>query len=178
MLEVTLAVDLRQEFYPEFGALLACLVQLLRPTEVEQLEDVFSTLCYLFNTSSASCSPTSPPPSPRTARSSPATAHVREFAAGRSPTCAPCRPTLPRALRSAVLSHVGAGSRRSTRGSRSSSSRGARRRAPTHGARPPPALLRAARRGVRRDAARDAALRGVLCAAAAHMAEHAPRSRR
>ena len=50
MLEVTaaLAVDLRQEFYPEFGALLACLVQLLRPTEVEQLEDVFSTLCYLF----------------------------------------------------------------------------------------------------------------------------------
>ena len=50
MLEVTaaLAADLRQEFYPEFEALLGTLAALLSPSDVEQLEDVFSTLCYLF----------------------------------------------------------------------------------------------------------------------------------
>lgn len=50
MLEVTaaLAADLRQEFYPEFPPTLATLAALLRPSEVEMLEDVFSTLCYLF----------------------------------------------------------------------------------------------------------------------------------
>ena len=50
MLEVTaaLAADLRQEFYPEFEPLLATLAALLTPSDVEQLEDVFSTLCYLF----------------------------------------------------------------------------------------------------------------------------------
>jgi hypothetical protein len=50
MLEVTAAVaaDLRQEFYSEFPPLLATLAGLLSPKDVEMLEDVFSTLCYLF----------------------------------------------------------------------------------------------------------------------------------
>ena len=50
MLEVTAAVaaDLRQEFYPEFPQLLSTLASLLSPSDVELLEDVFSTLCYLF----------------------------------------------------------------------------------------------------------------------------------
>lgn len=50
MLEVTaaLAADLRHEFYHEFGPLLSTLTSLLTPSDVEQLEDVFSTLCYLF----------------------------------------------------------------------------------------------------------------------------------
>ena len=43
-----LAVDLRQEFYPEWASTLETLASMLRPTELEQLEDVFSTLCYLF----------------------------------------------------------------------------------------------------------------------------------
>ena len=47
MLEVTAAVaaDLRQEFYPEFPALLSTLAALLSPSDVEMLEDTFSTLC-------------------------------------------------------------------------------------------------------------------------------------
>ena len=47
MLEVTsaIAADLRQEFYPEFPLLLSTLAELLSPTDVEMLEDVFSTLC-------------------------------------------------------------------------------------------------------------------------------------
>ena len=50
MLEVTAAIaaDLRQEFYTEFPALLGTLTGLLSPGDVEMLEDVFSTLCYLF----------------------------------------------------------------------------------------------------------------------------------
>ena len=50
MLEVTsaIAADLRQEFYAEFPALLATLAALLSPSDVQLLEDVFSTLCYLF----------------------------------------------------------------------------------------------------------------------------------
>ena len=50
MLEVTaaLAVDLRQEFYPEFPALLGCMAALLKPWDVELLEAVFGTLCLLF----------------------------------------------------------------------------------------------------------------------------------
>ena len=50
MLEVTaaLAVDLRQEFYPEFPALLGCMAALLKPWDVELLEAVFGTICLLF----------------------------------------------------------------------------------------------------------------------------------
>ena len=50
MLEVVaaLALDLRHEFYPEFPDLLRSLADLLRPDDVEQLEDIFSTLCYIF----------------------------------------------------------------------------------------------------------------------------------
>eukprot|EP00965_Chrysotila_dentata_P060910 2018811-Pleurochrysis_carterae.AAC.3 len=50
VLETTaaLAVDLRQEFYPEFPRVLKCLASLLRPEDPEMLEDVFTTLCYLF----------------------------------------------------------------------------------------------------------------------------------
>ena len=50
ILEVTAAIaaDLRQEFYGEFPALLRTLATLLSPSDVEMLEDTFSTLCYLF----------------------------------------------------------------------------------------------------------------------------------
>ena len=50
MLEVTaaLAVDLRQEFYPEFPALLGCMAALLKPWDLELLEAVFGTICLLF----------------------------------------------------------------------------------------------------------------------------------
>lgn len=50
MLEVTaaLAVDLRQEFYPEFPALLSCMAALLKPSDLELLEAVFTTICLLF----------------------------------------------------------------------------------------------------------------------------------
>ena len=181
MLEVTaaLAVDLRQEFYPEFGALLACLVQLLRPTEVEQLEDVFSTLCYLFKYLLRQLLADLPAAfaayRPLLAH---ATAHVREFAAEsfayllrRLPAHA-----LPRALRAAVLSHVGAGSPALDAGIALLLFHAARGVGERLHSRTPAllrALLRAARPGAcGRDAARDAALRGVLCAAAAHMAEH------
>ncbi|KAL3930141.1 MAG: hypothetical protein SGPRY_001667 [Prymnesium sp.] len=67
MLEVTaaLAADLRHEFYSEFKPLLSTLASLLVPSDVEQLEDVFSTLCYLFNVHSFSRRPLQPSlPSP------------------------------------------------------------------------------------------------------------------
>ena len=188
MLEVTaaLAVDLRQEFYPEFGALLACLVQLLRPTEVEQLEDVFSTLCYLFKYLLRQLLADLPAAfaayRPLLAH---ATAHVREFAAEsfayllrRLPAHA-----LPRALRAAVLSHVGAGSAGARRGDRAPPlPRGARRRrAPALAdARPPPrAPPRGAAGSVRpRRRARRRAARCALRGGGAHGRTHAPRPRR
>ena len=112
MLEVTaaLAVDLRQEFYPEFPALLGCMAALLKPWDVELLEAVFGTICLLFQYLLRQLLADLPNaflwyremlshPKP----------HVRDFAAESFAYLLRQAPlsTLPATLRSAVVPHAG-----------------------------------------------------------------------
>ena len=186
MLEVTaaLAVDLRQEFYPELARCSRASSSCCGRRRSSKLEDVFSTLCYLFKyllrQLLADLLAAFAAYRPLLAH---ATAHVREFAAE---SFAYLLRRLPATRCRARCAPPSSSRRRRQPGARRGDRapplpRGAgRRRAPALAdARPPPRPPRRAAGSVRpRRRARRRVARCALRGGGAHGRAHAPRPRR